>query len=120
MSTRHRSMVYTDVEGIAYLVASGVASGTGSSSSERMALKTTKGNGMRVECRKERDRLDAINSNVIQDTACTDIGCPHDCAEDQDDEALVRFRAILNDVRVHEHDKDNGRDNEGKISSVSA
>ena len=52
MSARHTSMVYTDVEGIAYLVASGVASGTGSSPSERMTLKTTKRNGTKVEVTK--------------------------------------------------------------------
>ena len=45
-------MTYSDGDSGTYLVASGVDSGTGTSPSERMTLKTTKRNGTRVEVTK--------------------------------------------------------------------
>jgi hypothetical protein len=45
--------------------------------------------------------------------SCTDLGCPHNRAENQDSEALVRFGAIFDDVGVHEYDKDDNHDDEG-------
>lgn len=55
----------------------------------------------------------------MQEMSCTDLRCPHDRAENQDGEALVRFGAILDDAYVHEHDGDGDRDDEG-LSSASA
>lgn len=62
---------------------------------------------------EEGDRLNAINSNVIPYTSHTDLGCPHNRAEDQDGKAPVCFGAILDYVRVHEHNKDGDRDDKG-------
>jgi hypothetical protein len=52
VSVRRTSVLYSDDDSIDYLVASGVDSGTGSSPSERMTLKTTKRKGTRVEVTK--------------------------------------------------------------------
>lgn len=45
-------MTCSDGASVTHLVASGVGNGTGSSSSERMTLKTTKRNGTSVEVTK--------------------------------------------------------------------
>ena len=52
---------------------------------------------------------------------CTDLGCPHSGAENQDADALVRFGVTRRiDVWVHEQDEDNNHNNEGAYPWSSA
>ena len=39
----------------------------------------------------------------------TNLGCPQYRAKNQDGKALVRFRSILDDVRIYQQDQDDNR-----------
>jgi hypothetical protein len=66
VSGKHPSMICSEIDSMAYLVALGVGSGKGFSPSEWTTLKMTKRNRARVEVIEEWDHLRSVSSEVAQ------------------------------------------------------